>query len=101
VNILADAGIYGGICYLCVDAAAGPCVYRCFDTSEALIYIGCAERWLIREQSHQKRTPWWPEVADIKITRYRTIFEACAAERRAIEAESPVHNRQHRKRGAA
>lgn len=93
VNILADAEIYGGICYLCVDAAAGPCVYRCFDASKALIYIGCAERWLIREQAHQRRTPWWPDVADVKVARYRTIFEACAAERLAIDAEKPLHNR--------
>jgi hypothetical protein len=100
VAILPDASAYGGVCERCVDAVAGPCVYRCFNAAPALIYIGSAEKWLARLSGHRTRTPWWPEVADVKITRYPTIFEARAAERLAIEAENPVHNKLPRRRRA-
>jgi hypothetical protein len=103
VAILPNAVPYGGICELCVDAAAGPCVYRCLDAAAALLYIGSAEKAQARFTGHRTRSSWWPEVADIKITRYPTIFEARAAERIAILAEDPIHNRmpKNRKRRSA
>ncbi len=93
VAILADARAYGGVCERCVDAVAGPCVYRCFDAVPTLIYIGSAEKWLARLSGHRSRTPWWPEVANVQITRYPTIFEARGAERQAILAEHPKYNK--------
>jgi hypothetical protein len=101
VVILADASAHGGVCERCVDIVAGPCVYRCFDAAPALIYIGSAEKWLTREGNHRAHTPWWPEVADVQVTRYRSIFEARVAETAAIEAERPKYNKRPRKRGAA
>lgn len=100
-GIIPDAKPYGGICAYCVDAVAGPGVYRCFNSFAALIYIGSAERVLSRLDGHKSRTPWWPEVADVQTTRYPTIFEARAAERLAINAESPLYNKAWQKRGAA
>lgn len=99
--ILRDASAFGGVCEFCVDVAAGPCVYRCYDASGALVYIGCTQRFLKRKKAHEKNTPWWPEVADVQVQRYPTVFEAFAAEHLAILAENPRHNRQPRKREAA
>ena len=94
VGIIPDAKPYGGICEFCVDVVAGPGVYRCFDSAAALIYIGSAERVLSRLSGHKSRSSWWPDVADVRTTRYPTIFEARAAERLAIEAERPPRNKQ-------
>jgi hypothetical protein len=95
VAILAGASAHGGVCERCVDVAAGPCVYRCFNAAPALIYIGSAEKWLGRLGNHRAHTPWWPEVTDVRIARYRSIFEARTAEIAAIEAEHPLHNKRH------
>ena len=100
--ILPDARAYGDIlCEFCVDAKLGPGVYRCFDAGRRLIYIGSSKTPLKRQKGHESRSPWWPEVADIRVTRYPTLFEARAAERLAILAEDPAYNKLPRKRGAA
>lgn len=96
VVVLPDARAYGGICELCVDAASGPCVYHCRDVTGLLLYIGCAKRWLRRKDVHERQTPWWPDVADVQVTHYQTIFEAARIERQAIDAESPLYNKQRR-----
>jgi hypothetical protein len=98
VAILLDARAYGGICEKCVDAAAGPCVYRCRDAAQVLLYIGSAERWLPRLSQHQGRTAWWPEVADVQVEHYRSIFEARAAEGLAIADEQPLYNKRRKAR---
>jgi hypothetical protein len=85
------------MCPLCEDAAKGPCVYRCFNAAAGLIYIGSAEVRLRRIRSHERRTPWWHEVAEVKAEHFPTIFEARVAERRAIAAEAPLYNKAHRK----
>lgn len=100
--VLADARAYGDlICEFCVDAKLGPGVYRCFNAASRLIYIGASVTPLRRQKAHEARSSWWPEVADVQVTRYPTLFQARAAERLAIVAEDPVYNRLPRKRGAA
>jgi hypothetical protein len=101
IAVLPNADVYGGICERCEDVAAGPAVYRCFDTAGALLYIGSTESLLKRLGIHSTRTSWWAEVADVKDVRYPTIFEARGAERQAIIAENPLYNRLPKKRGAA
>ncbi len=93
VAILASPSAHGGICEQCVDVAAGPCAYRCYNAAAALIYVGSAERWLRRLAGHRSRTPWWPEVTEIKRVHYRSIFEARAAETTAIDTENPLYNK--------
>ena len=99
VAVLADARTHGGVCEKCVDAAAGPCVYRCYSAAASLIYIGSTERWLRRLGTHQSQTPWWPEVVDGQRTHYRSIFEARAVETTAIDAEKPLYNKPRSARG--
>jgi hypothetical protein len=96
VAVLPNTDAYGGVCPLCEDVAKGPCVYRCFNSAKGLIYIGSAEAYLKRLQSHESRTPWWPEVAETAAERFPTIFEARAAERLAILAEQPLYNKQYK-----
>lgn len=92
-GILPNADAYGGICVLCADAKLGPGVYRFFGADSRLIYIGSSEAPLKRQRQHESSTPWWPEVADVQVQRYPTIFEARAAERIAIDAEKPLYNK--------
>jgi hypothetical protein len=95
VEVLANADAHGGLCVYCEDTAKGPCVYRCFNAVRLLIYIGSTEKYLRRIRRHESRTPWWPEVADIQVERCPTLFQARAAERLAIKAEKPLHNKIH------
>lgn len=91
--IIPSAEPYGGVCTWCEDAAQGPGVYRCLNAMQEVIYIGSSEKPLMRcEKGHKARASWWPEVADIQIVRYPTIFEARGAERLAIHAERPLRN---------
>lgn len=103
-GVLANADAYGGVCAVCADAKLGPGVYRFFNAAGRVIYIGSSEKPLKRQRQHQSNSPWWPEVADVQVIRYPTIFEASAAERIATDAEEPIHNRPRigtRRRGAA
>lgn len=101
IAVLPNADAYGGVCIQCEDVAAGPAVYRCFDAVGVLLYIGSTESRLKRLAIHSTRTPWWPDVADVQVTRYPTIFEARGAERMAIVAENPLHNKLPKKKRAA
>lgn len=92
-GVLPNADPYGGICAVCADAKLGPGVYRFLDAAGRAIYIGSSEKPLRRQRQHQARSAWWPEVADVQVKRYPTIFEASAAERIAIDAEKPRHNK--------
>lgn len=100
--ILPDASAYADlICEFCVDAKLGPGVYRCYGADRQPIYIGSSITPLKRQKGHESRSSWWPEVTEVQVTRYPTLFEARAAERLAIIAENPVRNKLPRKRGAA
>lgn len=92
-GVLPNADAYGGVCAVCADAKLGPGVYRFLNAAGDAIYIGSSEKPLKRQRQHQSTSPWWPEVADVEVRRYPTIFEASAAERIAQDAEEPIHNR--------
>ena len=67
-------------------------VYRCFDTSGILLYIGRTKRLRQRFKEHRKTQPWWPEVTRIDLAFYDGDKEADREERRAILVENPFHN---------
>lgn len=68
-------------------------VYRFFDVSGRLLYVGIAydpaERW----KDHARRTKWWKDAADNTIDWYDTRGEAERAERTALRYERPVYNK--------
>lgn len=74
-------------------------LYRCFNADGELLYIGITNDPDQRFAVHAKQTPWWPDVADIKLdhnfdSRYRLV----QAERVAILNEIPLHNSVHNNR---
>lgn len=88
-------------CAKCDDAILGPAVYRFLDSDESLLYIGSAERFLVRRTVHAQTATWWSEVAHERIERFPTVFAARAAEIAAIRTEHPRYNIAHRVRAVA
>lgn len=69
-----------------------PCVYRHFDASGELLYIGACTSYAHREQQHRSRSAWWPKIARVTFEYHETLREAFEAERAAIWFEKPPHN---------
>ena len=86
----------GELCGFCIDTELGPGVYRCFNAAGVVIYIGATAHYLKRIKQHETESPWWPEVADVTVERYRSKPDAFTAERTAIYFGNPVHNVTHR-----
>lgn len=75
--------------------AVGPAtVYRYFDAERRLLYVGVTQQHLKRRVQHHIRSGWYRLVVDVSFERHPTRYLAVQAERRAIESESPIHNRQ-------
>lgn len=81
------------MCPICSEA--GPVVYRYFDTSGRLLYVGSTVN-LAGRRKHHARADWWSDVHRESVTRCRTRGEAAAAELHAIHGERPIHNRAPR-----
>ena len=96
VVLLADTGKLG-TCPACKDKVDPlACVYRCLDANGDLLYIGSTNQRHQRFRTHEYKSPWWPQVADIELQKFPTILEARVAEAQAIYAENPPCNRQGR-----
>lgn len=68
-------------------------VYRAYDESDELIYIGSTKNVATRVGQHQSVTTWWTtEVARIEVDIYPTIEQARAEERKMIETTAPRRN---------
>lgn len=67
-------------------------VYRFFDASGRLLYVGITDRPEPRFYQHEKTKHWWWEVATREIVWHHSRPAAEAEEYRAIGAESPVYN---------
>lgn len=70
---------------------ASPCVYRAYDRSGDLLYVGVSLSAWMRLASHRTKE-WWTDVANITVEHFETIDEAGAAESAAILSEGPAHN---------
>ncbi|MHC3450833.1 GIY-YIG nuclease family protein [Streptomyces prasinus] len=75
-----------------LDPNRATAVYRFFDKTGRLLYVGIAydpaERW----QHHAAKAKWWKEAVDNTIDWYDTRAEAERAEMTAIRYEKPIHN---------
>lgn len=67
-------------------------VYRMFDLSGHLLYVGASGQPLARVAEHGHKD-WWRDVVRVDIAHYPTLREALAAEGSAIETEAPRYNR--------
>ncbi len=69
-------------------------VYRMFDSSNTLLYIGCTSNPTNRVQSHTKKDKklWAKEVTLITWIHYPDKISAREAETNAIQLEHPLYN---------
>lgn len=67
-------------------------LYRAFDKSGALLYVGISKNIPIRLQTHGARSFWFNEVATITIERFEDDGLLRAAELAAISTENPKYN---------
>lgn len=70
-------------------------LYRLFDTSDNLLYIGITNDPELRWKQHGKVKNWWRQVATIRVEHFDSRDDALAAEKAAIKAEKPRWNVTH------
>lgn len=69
-------------------------VYRCYDLSGRLLYIGHTNRWPGRRWLHRRDSPWWGQTVKVTFEPYPNRVAAHSAEQAAIRAERPLHNKE-------
>lgn len=70
-------------------------LYRHFDASGTLLYVGISKGAIARLQAHEGSSHWANQIARVTIARHPTRDAALAAERMAIRSEGPLHNIVH------
>jgi predicted DNA-binding transcriptional regulator AlpA/predicted GIY-YIG superfamily endonuclease len=68
-------------------------LYRMYDASGTLLYVGISNRPLDRKGQHKSHQPWWTEIVSMTLEHYPTRQEALTAETRAIVGECPRYNK--------
>ena len=72
-------------------------LYRHFDESGSLLYVGKTTYFHDRLDAHSKYSDWFDNVACISLEHFPCKESLCAAEKAAIEKESPAHNKMWNK----
>ena len=67
-------------------------VYRCFDSGDRLVYVGCTVAPPKRMENHKATAWWWPQVAYVRNLVFSDRDVALAKEREAIRCELPIAN---------
>lgn len=67
-------------------------VYRLFDATDALLYVGCTVNPWVRLKEHRRMQPWWSEVVRDEIVWFSDINQAADTEAAVIHDESPAYN---------
>lgn len=73
----------------------GPALYRYYDDTDRLLYIGISDELTGRVSGHSKGSPWMDFAVRSTITRYPSRAKAAAAEVEAIKSEQPLFNLKH------
>lgn len=73
----------------------GHSLYRFFDASGLLLYIGITNNPRLRFGQHRDSKTWWRDVAVREITHYSSRAELEAAEKAAIRRERPLYNKTY------
>lgn len=71
-------------------------LYRLYDESGDLLYVGISVRPFQRVKEHRGDKEWWTQVASQTFTHYHTRDEAADAELEAIRTEHPRYNKAGR-----
>lgn len=75
-------------------------VYRHYDTTGALLYVGISRNLIGRQAQHMRGSSWAREIARIDIEWHPSEGAALEAESAAIEAEAPKYNIRRRASGS-
>jgi len=67
-------------------------LYRHFDKSGSLLYVGISLDAVQRLSQHSANQPWAGDIASVTIEKFVTRQDAITAERVAIQTECPKHN---------
>jgi excisionase family DNA binding protein len=70
-------------------------LYRHFDASGRLLYLGISLNHLSRLSEHRADAHWFRSIARIDVEWFDTRSKAERAERKAIKSERPLHNICH------
>jgi predicted GIY-YIG superfamily endonuclease len=87
-----------GECPNCYPVRPGY-VYRCYDSDDRLIYVGCSVAPKSRLDQHRKSSWWFEQVARVRYTVYSDKDYALRKESEAIATENPRWNVRGRDRG--
>lgn len=68
-------------------------IYRHYDESGALLYLGCTTHIMKRLREHGSRSDWYDQIETITLEHFASREEAFEAEKVAIEKEQPQRNR--------
>lgn len=70
-------------------------LYRAFDQSGALLYVGVSVSALERLRAHRRQSGWFGDLATLTVQAFPDRFALEQAEREAIRDERPLWNVQH------
>jgi predicted DNA-binding transcriptional regulator AlpA len=71
-------------------------LYRHYDARGRLLYVGISLSAITRLSAHRNGSHWSDQICRIEIDTFDDRNVAIAAERRAIQEESPIYNRAHK-----
>jgi predicted GIY-YIG superfamily endonuclease len=71
-------------------------VYRLYNASDELLYIGMSGRLMARIETHTQTQPWRDQIAYVKADGFPNRKAASRAEREAIRIENPKYNVLHK-----
>lgn len=77
------------------DMTAPRVLYRIFNSSDQLLYVGATTNPALRFKDHSLHKRWWRQAAKITLEHFDSVEELNAAEVWAIQTEKPHHNRIH------
>jgi len=72
-------------------------LYRHFDSSGKLLYIGISLNAAARLSQHKDHSGWFKNITRVDIEKFEDRMSALTAEREAIRIENPEHNIRHNK----
>lgn len=67
-------------------------VYRLYDSTNTLLYVGVSEDLSRRMRQHRRTKTWWNEVASVTAMEFSDEWMALIGERVAIADEAPKYN---------
>lgn len=70
-------------------------LYRFYDRSDVLLYVGITMDLPKRLKAHRKEKPWWLEISSITVEPHESRAAALDAEAEAIRSEKPLYNTTH------